>query len=124
MEKISAEQAMQVYSEVPGVLRALVTERDELKEKIASLQARLNEIEEADRIEKIARSMDQKGLDPMTPFEDKVERIKEAASGGKSLDVIEEAISMTAPNGELGKLGSDPANTGDQLTSYILGGLQ
>lgn len=124
-EKISAAQAAQVYNEVPGVLRALVTERDELRTKLAASSAKLAEYERADRIEKIARTMEEKGIDPNSSFDEKVERIKEAAGRGRSLDVIAEAVDMTAPNGELGKLaGSEaPGNGADALTSYLLGGL-
>ena len=126
-EKISAAQAIQVYSEVPGVLRALVVERDELQEKVASLQSELNEFKEADRIEKIARAMEEKQIDIGDSFDDRKARIKEAADQGKSLDVIEQAVEMTAPQGGFAKLGSEtePGN-GDgatQLESYLLGGL-
>lgn len=123
--KISAAQAAQVYAEVPGVLRALVSERDGLTTKLAEATAKLSEYEKADRIEKIARTMDEKGVDPGSSFEEKVERIKEAADRGRSLDVIEEAVEMTAPNGDLGKLAGaeKPGNGADPLTAYLLGGL-
>jgi hypothetical protein len=125
MEKISADQAAQVYAEVPGVLRALMTERDELRTKLAAANTKLSEFEKSDRIEKIARTMESKGVDPGSSFDEKVERIKEAADRGRSLDVIEEAVEMTAPNGALGKLAGAEAsgNGADQLTSYLLGGL-
>jgi hypothetical protein len=123
-EKISAAKAAQVYSAVPGVLRALVAERDELLEKNAELSEQLGERNHRDRIEKIARTMEKKGIDTDTPFEDKVERIEKAAEAGKSLDVIEEAIEMTAPNGEIAKLAEDVSGNGaDQLTAYLLGDL-
>jgi hypothetical protein len=124
-EKISAAKAAAVYSEVPSVLRALVTERDQLLEKNASLEGQLAEFTERDRIEKIARNMSDKGIDPESNFDDKVEQIKEAAGRGRSLDVIEEAVEMTAPNGELGKLGSagNVGNGANQLEAYLLGGL-
>jgi len=121
--KISAAQAAQVYAEVPAVLRALVTERDDLRTKLAAADARIQEFEKSDRIEKIARSMEEKGIDTGSTFEDKIERIKEATARGRSLDVIAEAIEMTAPNGDLGKLaGAEaPGNGADALTSYLLG---
>ena len=124
-EKISAAQAAQVYSEVPGVLRALVAERDDLKTKLASVTASLVEFEERDRIEKIARSMEEKKVDMGSSFDEKIERIKEATAKGRSLDVIEEAVDMTAPNGEFAKLGSaeELGNGANDLESFILGGL-
>lgn len=123
-EKISAAQAAQVYSEVPGVLRALAAERDSLLEKNAELQTELDGYREADRIEKIARAMEEKGIDPGVEFSDRVERIKEAADKGKSLDVIEQAVDMAAPNGGLAKLAEDvPGNGASQLEAYLVGGL-
>jgi predicted nuclease with TOPRIM domain len=126
MEKISANKAWQVYSEVPGVLRALVSERDELKEKLASADARIAEFEERDRIEKIARRMEEKKISYGDDFSDTCDRIKEAASQGKSLDAIEEAVEMTAPDGSIAKLGSDEEHgQGDNaLEAYLLGGLE
>ena len=126
-EKISAAQAAQVYAEVPGVLRALVEERDELRTKLAAVEHQVVEFRTRDRIEKIAHKMEEKHLDLGSTFEDRVERIKQAAASGRSLDVIEEAVEMTAPRAELGKLGSatEPGNGGGdtQLVSYLLGGL-
>jgi hypothetical protein len=126
MEKISAAKAMQVYSEVPGVLRALVTERDGLKEKLASANAKIAEFEERDRIEKIARRMEEKKIAYGEGFDDTCERIKEAAANGKSLDAIEQAVEMTAPDGNFAKLGSDEehGNGENALEAYLLGGLE
>lgn len=126
-EKISAAQVAQVYSEVPGVLRALSTERDSLLEKVAALQSELDGIRKEERIVKIARAMEDKQIDIGESFTDRVERIKEAAAQGKSLDVIEEAVEMTAPQNGFAKLGSElePGNGdgGIQLEAYLLGGL-
>jgi hypothetical protein len=123
-EKISAAQAIQVYSEVPGVLRALASERDELKEKVAHLEGRLADYQKAERIEKIAQLMEERQIDVGTSVEEKRDRIKEAAAQGKSLDVIEEAVLMTAPRGDLAKLAEEvPGNGAAGLEAYLLGGL-
>ena len=124
--KISAAQAQQVYAEVPGVLRALASERDALLEKVASLQSELAEYRTTGRIEKIAHTMEEKNIDLGVSFAEKVEKIKTAHAAGRSLDVIEEAVDMTAPQGGLGELGSElePGNGGNELESYLLGGLE
>jgi predicted Holliday junction resolvase-like endonuclease len=123
-QKISAAKAAAVYAEVPGVLRKLASERDKLRIANRSLREKVASYERNDRIEKIARSMHDKGIDVASSMEDKVERIKEAAER-RSLDVIEEAIEMTAPNGAaFSKLAEDvPGNGGDRLTAYLLGGI-
>lgn len=122
-QKISAAKAAAVYAEVPGVLLKLASERDKLRAANRSLREKVAEYERSERIEKIARSMHDKGIDVSSSMEDKVERIKEAASRGRSLDVIEEAVEMTAPDGGFAKLAEMPGNSGDQLTSYLLGGI-
>lgn len=123
-EKISAAQAQQVYSEVPGVLRALVSERDDLKEKVAHLESELAEHKRTERIEKIAQLMEDRQLDVGVSIEEKRDRIKEAAAQGRSLDVIEEAVMMAAPRGDLAKLAEEvPGNGAAGLESYLLGGL-
>lgn len=123
-EKISAAKAAAVYAEVPSVLRKLASERDELRAENETLRSKVAEFEQSDRIEKIARAMHDKGIDTQSSMEDRVERIKEAAERGKSLDVIEEAVEMTAPDGNLAKLAEDtPGNSGDQLTAYLMGAL-
>jgi hypothetical protein len=124
-EKISAAQAAQVYSEVPGVLRALISERDDLTTKLAAVQQQLDEYRTRDRIEKIASAMGEKNLDTGSSFEERIERIKEAAARGRSLDVIEEAVQLSAPSGGLGKLAEAPDGGagGQQLEAYLLGGL-
>lgn len=123
-QKISAAKAAAVYAEVPGVLRKLASERDKLRIANRSLREKVASYERNDRIEKIARSMHDKGIDVASSMEDKVERIKEAAER-RSLDVIEEAIEMTAPNGAaFSKLAEDvPGNGGDRLTAYLMGGI-
>lgn len=124
-EKVSSAQAYQVYAEVPGVLRRLANERDTLLSKVASLQSELDEYRTTSRIEKIASSMEDKHIDMGVTFEEKVARIKEASAAGRSLDAIEEAVSMTAPQGGLGHLGGelDVGNGAVELESFILGGL-
>jgi hypothetical protein len=122
-EKISAAKAAAVYAEVPGVLLKLASERDELQVANRTLREKVAEYERSDRIEKIARSMHDKGIDAASSMGDKIERIKEAAERGRSLDVIEEAVEMTAPDGGFAKLAEAPGNDGDQLTAYLLGGL-
>lgn len=124
--KISAAQAQQVYAEVPGVLRALAAERDALLEKVASLQSELAEFRTTGRIEKIAHSMEEKNIDLGVSFKEKVAKIKEAHASGRSLDVIEEAVDMTAPQGGLGELGNEleVGNGANELESYLLGGLE
>jgi len=125
MEKISSQKVASVLSTVPGMLRSLAQERDalatengELKEKVAEYQHR----ERVDNIAKIAASRDIDGLGET--HEDKVASIEEAIERGKSLDVMEEAVKMSSPRGEIGSLSGDELSAGQgqsQLEAYLLG---
>jgi hypothetical protein len=122
--KVSAAQASSVYAEVPGVLRALSAERNELRTKLASANKALADYQKRDRIEKIAQRMEDRHIDIGVPRSERVEKIKEACARGRSLDAIEEAIEMTAPSGEFAKVAEDMSGNGvNQLESYLLGGV-
>jgi len=115
--KISAAQAAQVYAEVPGVLRKLASERD-------ALQRELDGYRLGSRIVKIAQRMEEKNINLGLTREERVSQIKEAHAKGRSLDAIEEAIEMTAPNGEIAKMASEtPGNGSTSLEAYLLGEL-
>ena len=122
--KISAAQAAQVYAEVPGVLRKLASEKDQLQVKLAETEKALEEFKLADRITKIAQTMEDKKINLGLSLGERVSKIKEAHASGRSLDAIEEAIDMTAPNGEMAKVAGDVEGNGENaLESYLLGGL-
>jgi len=120
--KVSAAQASSVYAEVPGVLRALSAERDELRTKLASANKALADYQKRDRIEKIAQRMEDRHIDIGMAHQERVEKIKEAHARGRSLDAIEEAVEMTAPSGEFAKIAEDVSGHGaGQLEAYLLG---
>jgi len=122
--KISAAQAAQVYVEVPGVLRKLASERDTLREKLASVEQELGNYRTRDRIEKIARRMEERNINVGLTRDDRISSIKEAHAKGRSLEAIEEAVEMTAPNGEFAKVAGETLGNGaDALESYLVGDL-
>jgi len=124
--KISAAQAAQVYAEVPGVLLKLASERDVLTEKLAEAEAELSQYRLNARMSKIATKMADKSIGHGKSVEEHLSTIKEAHASGRSLDAIEEAIEMTAPDGSFGKIAEDANSSngaGDPLTGYLLGDL-
>lgn len=132
MEKISSKKVAAVLSTVPSMLRGLASERDELLEKNAQLQARVEEYERRERVERIAKTASERGIDSLgESHEEKIASIEAAMEKGRSLDVMEEAVKMSAPRGDLADLvgdeltGSDGASSvsGSQLESYLLGNL-
>lgn len=115
MNKISSEQAGQILAQVAPTLRAqqgaiesLTAEKQELTEKVAFYQRR-------ERAEKIATQLEAKGLDPETSFTQKVEGLM---STDKNLDVIEEAVGMSAPQMKLASLSDSPGNPSDAKSSF------
>jgi regulator of replication initiation timing len=111
-EKISNAQAAQLSKLAADTLRALSgenstlrTENDELKQKVATFEKRA-------RAEKIAADMEAKGLNSDVPFEAKVAEILRK----ENLEVIEEAVSMAAPQTKLASIhedGVEVESTGD-----------
>ena len=118
MEKISAEQVQAVLGEVPGTLRKLASERDALAAQNKQLREALTAYQLSERVEKIAHEVHTKGLEQgRTPDETREFLMQKAASG--QLDVVEEAISMTAAQSPLGHLGEQP--TGDtSFEEYVV----
>jgi hypothetical protein len=126
MEKISHTKVAAVLSTVPSMLRGLARERDDLMEKNATLQAKVSEFERRERIEKVAKVAEEKHLDSLgDTHEEKVASIETALEKGRDLNVIEEAVKMSSPRGDLGALGDDlaPGNGENQLEAYLLGHL-
>ena len=121
--KISAAQAAQVYAEVPGVLRKLASEKDQLQVKLTEAEKELQGYKLAERISKIAQTMEDKKINLGLSLGERIAKIKEAHTSGRSLDAIEEAIDMTAPNGEMAKVADVEGNGENALEAFLLGGL-
>lgn len=113
MQKMSSEQVSQVLSQVGPTLRgqqekiqSLEAERQELTEKLAHYQKR-------ERAEKIASKIHAKGLSPDASFGDTVDNLME-----KNLDVVEEAVEMSAPQIKLASLSDTPGNASDAKSAF------
>lgn len=125
MEKISSHKVAMVLSAVPSMLRGLAKERDTLMEKNAQLQTRLVDYERRDRVTSLAKQAQAKHLNSLGDTEDeKIASIETALQRGKSLDVIEEAVKLSSPRGEIANLvGDEIRNEGGntQLEAYLRG---
>lgn len=132
MEKISSKKVAAVLSTVPSMLRGLAHERDGLLQKVANLQSRVAEYERRERVERIAKTASERGIDSLgETFEEKIASIESAVEKGRSLDVMEEAVKLSAPRGDLASLTGDELTGANgasslaktQLESYLLGNL-
>jgi hypothetical protein len=107
MKKISSKDAASLLKQAGAAIRALQVERTTLATKVAQFEKR-------DRVEKIARDMEEKGLSSDLNFQQKVAAISRATN----LDVTEEAVKLAAPQGNvLGDLGDIPA-PGGSLSAF------
>lgn len=96
IEKISTAQVGQMMKVAGEALQKVVSERDELKEKVAHY-------EKKERAERIAAEMEAKGLKNELSFHEKVAHLMER----ESLDVVEEAVSMQAPQTKTASIHDD-----------------
>ncbi len=110
MNKISSVKVAEILSQVGPVLRSQQAEISSLKEKVAFYEKR-------ERVEKIAYEMTAKNLDPDTSHAQKVE----ALMGRDNLDVVEEAIEMSAPQIKLAALSDDPGNPSTAEDAFVAG---
>ena len=90
MDKLSAAELHELFSEAPGMIRKLASERDFYKDKYEATLRR----EEA---EKVASTMHSKGINMDTPMETLVANLEKSAAEGK-LERIREAVDMVGPD--------------------------
>jgi hypothetical protein len=90
MNKTAQAQAGQMMKLAAENLRALSEENQELKTKVSHYEKKA-------RVEKIASSMEAKGLEPELSMEDKIAGLLKR----EDLSVVEEAVSMSAPQMKL-----------------------
>ena len=113
MDKLSSDEVAAALYQVGPTLRALSYENRVLKEKVAAFQKR-------ERVEKIAAAMEQKQLDHDTTYEQKVANLM----SHHNLDVVEEAISMSAPQIKLAAVSDHAGNPSDARSSFEIGILE
>lgn len=113
MQKISSQDAASLLKQAGAAIRTLTKERSDLQVKIASF-------EKKERMEKIARDMEEKGLSPDLTFEQKVAALEKAPD----LRVTEEAIKLAAPQGHgFGSLSDDqPSGSTSPFEHFIMTG--
>jgi hypothetical protein len=115
MQKISSEQASQILGQVGPTLRAQQQKIESQAVMIEEQQEKLAFYQRRERAEKIASQLEAKGLDPDTTYAQKVDGLM---SSDKNLDVIEEAVGMSAPQIKLASLSDNPGNASDAKSAF------
>jgi len=103
MSKVSEAQAGQMMKLAAGSLRALSEENKSLKTEVEELRTKVASNEREKRIEKVAKAMDAKGLNPELSFEEKVASLR----SHEKLEVLEEAVNLSAPQMKLASVSED-----------------
>ena len=114
MEKLSAAEWQEILAEVPSVLRALVEENRELKEKVAGYERK-------EHAEKVASLMVERGIEPNVGYQEKVASLLRDPQ--RDLRVMEEAVRLEVPALKLASVSDDQyvGNSGSRLEAYLLG---
>lgn len=108
MNKVSAAQAGQMMKLAAENLRALSEENTGLKSENDELKTKVASFERRERAEKIAKTMENKGLESELSFEEKVAGLLKR----DNLDVIEEAVGMSAPQMKIASVHEDAGSVG------------
>lgn len=111
MQKLSSDKVAAVLAQVPETLRALAAERDSLKEKVAHY-------ERQERARGIASQMMRKNLDPDTSEYEKVAHLMRP---DVNLDVVEQAVVMSAQQVKVASLSDAPGNSSNPEGAFWAG---
>lgn len=107
MNKISAAEAGQMMKLAAENLRALSEENKSVKAENDELRTKVAGFEHGKRVEKVAKAMDAKGLQPEMTLEEKIASL----SKHEKLEVVEEAVNLSAPQMKLAHVAGDDAVT-------------
>lgn len=112
MQKISSQDAKALLKHAGATIRNLVDE-------VSNLRSEVDDFKKQARVEKIAKEMEDKGLNNELTYEAKLAQLMEAPN----LDVTEEAIKLAAPQMSLGEVSDIPgSNNTDALMNYVMTG--
>jgi hypothetical protein len=110
MNKIAHTKVAEVLAMVGPTMRAQQAQISALTEKVAHFEKQA-------RVQKLANDMTAKNLNPESTFEDKVDSLM--GEDDSKLDVIEQAVNMSAPQVKLAALSDHPANAADAEDAFV-----
>lgn len=93
LTKISQADQGQMMKMAAANIRALSERSSSLETENTTLKEKVAFFEKRERVEKLAHSMESKGIEPELPMSEKVAALMKR----ENLDVIEEAVKMSAP---------------------------
>jgi hypothetical protein len=123
MEKLGEAKRFLSKTVAPTLVK-LANQRDALMEKNAELERELSQYRRAERMQKIATTMEGKGAWVGTSFKDRYDYVKTAAAEGADLKELEAAVNMMTADGGIGTMATKVASGGDtfsEFTAAILG---
>lgn len=115
-------------SQMPGVLKEAADHMRKLANQNVDLLQENGELKSELRIMKLARRMEERGIEPTLDFDTKVASLREV--GDEKLSVIEQAVELAPGGFNLGRLGGgeessdkvagDESPSGDSLEHFVL----
>ena len=118
MEKLSAQKVLTFLAEIPPTLMKLAEERDAVVAENVQLRQQLIDYQVNERVEKVAHEVHAKGIEQGRTMDETREFLLQKAASGE-LDVIEQAVGMTAASTPLGHVGDAPTGDND-LEAFVL----
>lgn len=123
LNKLAEEKVVAVLADVPNALRALSKTAEDWKARALVAEEKVADHAHRERIEKLASSMESKGLATGRDRESRIALLEKKAAEG-ALDAVEQAIEMSAPQhplGELVDLGNVESTATSDFVSAIMG---
>lgn len=103
MNKLSTTQAGQMMKLAAENLRSLSVENSTLRQERDEAMQKVAAFEQDKRIERVAKAMEAKGLNPELSLEEKVASLRQH----EKLEVLEEAVNLSAPQMKLASVAGD-----------------
>jgi secreted Zn-dependent insulinase-like peptidase len=103
MNKLSTTQAGQMMKLAAENLRSLSVENSTLRQERDEAMQKVAAFEQDKRIERVAKAMEAKGLNPELSLEEKVASLR----SHEKLEVLEEAVNLSAPQMKLASVAGD-----------------
>lgn len=105
MDKISHVQLGEMLKTAGASITSLLEEKKGLQEQVEELESKVAHFEHKEKAEKIAHQMEEKNLQPELSFSEKVAGLV----GRDNLEVVEEAVKLSAPQVKLASVSDEGA---------------
>lgn len=121
MHKVASEAVLAALKTAGPTLRKLASERDVLERENAELRDRVNQLEQTDKVQKLAHEVHEKHLEEGRTVEETEQFLLEKAANGE-LGVYEEAIKLASGHQLIGTPGEHRSTAGSNALEQVIFG--